>query len=142
MFCYRRTAQYHETDQMGIIHHANYIKWMEEARVAFMDEVFGFGYVEMEAAQVFSPVIGVELAYRRPVWFADRVEIEVEIASYTGMRLVLNYRMRNVTKGTLCTTATSTHCFLRDNRVVSLKTELPVLDEKIRACMKDAERAD
>ena len=138
MFCYRRTAQYHETDQMGIIHHANYIKWMEEARVAFMDEALGFGYVEMEAQNVFSPVIGVELKYRRPVWFHDQVEIEVSVASYTGTSLVLSYRMRNVTKNTVCTTATSTHCFLYENKVVSLKNQLPELDEKIRA-LKDAE---
>ena len=87
MFFYRRTAQYHETDQMGVIHHANYVKWMEEARVAFLDEVFHFGYVEMEASGVFSPVVGVELKYHRPVYFADQVEIEVGIASYTGTRL-------------------------------------------------------
>ena len=139
MFCYRRTAQYHETDQMGIIHHANYIKWMEEARVAFMDEVFGFGYTEMEAHRVFSPVVGVELRYRRPVWFADRVEIEVSVASYTGLRLVLRYRMRNVTKDTVCTVATSTHCFLFDGKVVSLADKLPELDEKIRAQAEIAE---
>ena len=139
MFIYRRTAQYHETDQMGVIHHANYVKWMEEARVAFMDETLGFGYVGMEASGVFSPVVGVELKYYRSVYFADRVEIEVSVASYTGTRLVLSYRMRNVTKGTDCTAATSTHCFLHDGRVVSLKTQLPGLDEKIRALTKAAE---
>lgn len=139
MFCYRRTAQYHETDQMGIIHHANYVKWMEEARVAFMDEVLGFGYVEMEANQVFSPVIGVELSYHRPVWFADLVEIEVSVASYTGTRLVLSYRMKNITKNTDCTTARSTHCFLHGGKVVSLKAQLPELDQKIRALSEIAD---
>ena len=39
MFTYRRRAQYHETDQMGIIHHANYVKWMEEARIRYMEEL-------------------------------------------------------------------------------------------------------
>ena len=136
MFTDRRTAQYHETDQMGVIHHANYVKWMEEARVRFLDEAFHFGYVEMEASGVFSPVIGVELKYHRPVYFADKVEIDVSIASYTGTRLVLNYRMRNVTKGTDCTTATSTHCFLHDGKVVSLQNALPELDAKLRAEMQ------
>ena len=139
MFIYRRTAQYHETDQMGIIHHANYVKWMEEARVAFMNEALGFGYVEMEAHQVFSPVVGVELRYHRPVWFFDEVEIEVRPASYTGTRLVLAYTVRNVTKGTQCTTATSTHCFLHEGKVVSLSTQLPELDQKIRALLESAE---
>ena len=39
MGVYRRKAQYHETDQMGIIHHSNYVKWMEEARIDFMKEL-------------------------------------------------------------------------------------------------------
>ena len=36
---YCHTVQYYETDQMGIIHHSNYIRWMEEARIAYMDEM-------------------------------------------------------------------------------------------------------
>ncbi|HBG13493.1 MAG TPA: acyl-CoA thioesterase, partial [Clostridium sp.] len=40
---YSRKTHYYETDQMGIIHHANYIHWMEEARVDFMDQI-GFSY--------------------------------------------------------------------------------------------------
>ncbi|WP_419094243.1 acyl-CoA thioesterase, partial [[Ruminococcus] torques] len=43
MYSYIRKAKYHETDQMGIIHHANYIKWMEEARIAMLDQL-GFPY--------------------------------------------------------------------------------------------------
>ena len=35
---YERKAYYHETDQMQIIHHANYVKWLEEAKIDFMDQ--------------------------------------------------------------------------------------------------------
>lgn len=52
MGVYRRKAQYHETDQMGIIHHSNYVKWMEEARIDFMKEL-GFGYGEVEKRGLF-----------------------------------------------------------------------------------------
>ena len=54
MGVYRRKAQYHETDQMGIIHHSNYVKWMEEARIDFMKEM-GFGYGEVEKRGIVSP---------------------------------------------------------------------------------------
>ena len=60
MFVYKRRAQYHETDQMGIIHHSNYVKWMEEARVRFMD-VLGLGYREMEEQGIQSPVAGISV---------------------------------------------------------------------------------
>ena len=49
MFVYSRKAHYHETDQMGVVHHANYPKWMEEARVAFLDSL-GMSYRAMEEA--------------------------------------------------------------------------------------------
>ena len=42
-YTYYRKAQYHETDQMGIIHHSNYVKWMEEARIGYMNQM-GFSY--------------------------------------------------------------------------------------------------
>ena len=44
---HRHLVQYYETDQMGVVHHSNYIRWFEEARVFFMDQM-GFGYDEME----------------------------------------------------------------------------------------------
>ena len=68
MGVYRRKAQYHETDQMGIIHHSNYVKWMEEARIDFMKEL-GFGYGEVEKRGIVSPVAGVSVSYKKPVLF-------------------------------------------------------------------------
>ena len=73
---YRRKAQYHETDQMGIIHHSNYVKWMEEARIDFMKEM-GFGYGEVENRGIVSPVAGVSVSYKKRVLFDDMVEISV-----------------------------------------------------------------
>ena len=52
---FHRKVQYYETDMMGIAHHANYIHWMEEARIDFMDQI-GFPYSKMEAMNIFSPV--------------------------------------------------------------------------------------
>ena len=44
---YKHTVQYYETDKMGITHHSNYIRWMEEARVDFLKST-GFGYDKLE----------------------------------------------------------------------------------------------
>ena len=78
---YSRTAQYHETDQMGIVHHANYVKWMEEARVAFMAAT-GFGYETIEAQGVVVPVIGIEVTYKKPVRFAERFACSATTARF------------------------------------------------------------
>ncbi|MBR3038969.1 MAG: acyl-CoA thioesterase [Clostridia bacterium] len=133
---YRRTAQYHETDQMGIIHHANYVKWMEEARVAFMAAT-GFGYETIEAQGVVVPVIGVSVTYKKPVRFAEEFEVAVRVERYNGKILELAYTIRNRTQGTLCTVAGSKHCFLKDGRMVALKTVLPELDRVLTNLLEE-----
>lgn len=128
MFIYKRKAQYHETDQMGIIHHSNYVKWMEEARVAFLDQI-GLGYGKVEKLGIVSPVVSVSVEYKRQVCFGDEIEIRVEVQKYNGVALELKYEFYNLTRDEICTTATSRHGFLKDNKIVSLKKELPELDE-------------
>ena len=59
---YEHHAKYYETDQMGIIHHSNYIKWMEEARMDLMEQI-GLSYKEMEAMEIISPVLSVSCEY-------------------------------------------------------------------------------
>ena len=63
-YIYIHKTQYYESDQMGIIHHSNYIKWMEEARIAFMDAI-GAGYAAMEKAGIVSPVVSLSVEYKR-----------------------------------------------------------------------------
>ena len=139
MFSYKRRAQYHETDQMGIIHHANYVKWMEEARVRFMD-VLGLGYREMESLGIQSPVADVSLSYKKSVCFDDEVEVRISIKKYNSMVLELGYEFTDLTSGTFCTEASSRHCFVKDGKLISLKKVLPELDKRIRENMERSER--
>ena len=74
---YERNAKYYETDQMGIIHHSNYIRWFEEARVDAMEQA-GIPYDKMEEMGIMSPVLGVECKYIHSVHFNENVKIEVE----------------------------------------------------------------
>ena len=74
MYIYKRKAQYHETDKMGVIHHSNYVKWMEEARIEYMESV-GVGFKAFDDVGTISPIISVALEYKRPVYFEDEVEI-------------------------------------------------------------------
>ena len=141
MESYRRTAQYHETDQMGIIHHANYVKWMEEARVDFMNQL-GFGYDEIERRGVVVPVIGISIDYKKPVRFSETFEVAVRVERYNGKILELGYVIRNLTQGTLCTLAGSKHCFLQNGRMVSPKTALPELDAILTKLLEEKSDAN
>ena len=127
MFRYTRKAQYHETDKMGIIHHSNYVKWMEEARIAFMESL-GFGYDKVEELGIYSPVAGISVSYKNPVNFNDTVDIEVSITRYSGGIQEISYTFTDVTTGELAATATSKHCYLKDGKIINLKHALPELD--------------
>ena len=127
---YEHHAQYYETDQMGIVHHSNYIRWMEEARIDFMKQA-GLSYRKMEELGIVIPVLEVQCAYHSMVRFDDTVEILTRLTAYNGVKLALSYEMRNTAGGTLCTSGSSRHCFLTpQHRPLSLKRSFPDLHEK------------
>lgn len=133
---YIHHAKYYETDQMGIIHHSNYIRWMEEARIDAMNQL-GISYGGLEKMGIISPVLSVSCQYRNMVHFDDSVMIKVKAVKYTGVKLELEYEFMDVETGTVCTTGTSAHCFLdRNGRPVSLKRECPEIDEKFRKMLE------
>ena len=127
IYTYYRRAQYHETDQMGIIHHSNYVKWMEEARIGYMDQM-GFTYKKVEEMGVISPVVEISVTYKKQVFFDDNIQIRVSIRKYNGISLEFNYEFFNTTRNEICTVAYSRHCFLKDGKLISVKKELPDLD--------------
>ena len=56
---YKHKVHYYETDKMGVTHHSNYIRWMEEARVAYLAEV-GWDYARLESLGMISPVVAAK----------------------------------------------------------------------------------
>lgn len=110
-FIYLRKPHYYETDQMGIIHHSNYVRWLEEARVAWLEAV-GIPYHELEKNGLMIPVLGITCDYIAMVQYAEEVAIEVSIEEYNGGRLNFSYRIYKIPSNETCTTGTSRHCFL------------------------------
>ena len=114
MITYERKAFYHETDQMGVIHHSNYFRWLEEARVYFLDEL-GLSYKHMEEIGIISPVVSIAAEYKKPVKFDEIVVIYIRITKYTGIKLELEYEIRDKATNELMVKAESKHCFIKDN---------------------------
>lgn len=119
---YRHKVKYYECDPMGVVHHSNYVRFMEEARVEMMDRL-GFGYERMEADGVISPVLSLTCKFLRPAHFQEVVEISVRLSSSTAMKVSFAYEMR--VEGNVVMTAESTHCFLENGRPVSLEKRFP-----------------
>lgn len=129
---YIHKVQYYETDKMGITHHSNYIRWMEEARVDFFEKI-GYDYSRLETEGIISPVVGVECNYKLSTKFEDTVEIEVRIKEFKGVKLVFEYLMKNVKTNEIVAEASSKHCFVNnEGRPIILKKEFPELDQKLK----------
>ena len=122
MNTYKHEVKYYECDRMGVTHHSNYIRFMEEARVDWLDQL-GFGFEKIEAENVFSPVISVSCDYKRPTTFKDVIEIEVGISKMTEMKFYFTYTMR--VDGKVVCIGQSSHCFIENNRPVAISKRLP-----------------
>lgn len=128
-FKYSRNAFYYETDRMDIIHHSNYVRWLEEARVDMMDQM-GFSFAKLESMGIVVPVLSVQTNYLSPVRFGDKFEVQSKITEFNGCRFSLEYEVNNLTQGKLSLTAKTSHCFSTpDLRPVRLKRACPELDE-------------
>ena len=133
---YVHRVQYYETDMMGVVHHANYLHWMEEARIDFMEQL-GFPYQRMEAEGVLSPVKAVHCDYRHSCTFGDEVEITVSVKDFNGVVITISYDMR--LDGEQIFTGSSEHVFLdRNGKFVRMKKVMPEFCKAIEESMKEA----
>ena len=125
MRTYKHKVQYYETDQMKIVHHSNYIRWFEEARIDMMEQM-GMPYDEMEARKIISPVLAVEAEYLRMVHFGDTVLISVKVKEYNGIKLTIGYEVMDEKTGMIHCRGLTRHCFLNEKgRPISLKRDFP-----------------
>ena len=118
-------ARYYETDQMGIIHHANYIRWMEEARIDMLSQM-GYPYRRFEEMGYISPVLHAECEYKKSVKFDDEVKIVVSLQEFGKVKFTLRYDIYNMSEdGVLSAVGTTRHCFLnKDGRPVMMNKEM------------------
>lgn len=127
---YRRKVKYYECDRMGITHHSNYVRYMEEARIELLEQL-GYGFEKIEADGVVSPVVSLSCEYRKPTTFRDDIEIDVRVAEMTTLKLRFAYTM--TCRGETVFTAESTHCFLENGKPVSLMERYPALHAALSA---------
>lgn len=130
MTAYKHKVNYYETDKMRVTHHSNYIRFMEEARIDFFEQL-GWGYDRMEEEGVISPVIGITCDYKKTTTFSDVITIEVQVLECNGVKLKLGYTM-NVEDKLVCQ-GTSSHCFLNEQgRPISYAKQYPEFYEVLK----------
>ena len=85
-FIFERDINYYETDKMGVVHHSNYIKFLEEARCYWMKS-FGMPFEILEENGITIPVLAVNCEYKYHVTFGDTLVIKPYMKEYKGLRL-------------------------------------------------------
>ena len=89
-FTHRLRARFAETDAMGLVHHAAYLPWMEEARVEWL-RALGHPYDDLRRDGIEFPVVEVTVRYRRPFHFDDLVDLHLVVGSVGGASFQIGY---------------------------------------------------
>ena len=107
----RVRVRYAETDQMGVVYYANYLVWMEVARVEFC-KALGFRYKDMEIDDgVLIAVVEAQCRYLCPARFDDEVIVETRIADANTRVVSFAYEMRLAEGDRKLATGSTRHIF-------------------------------
>lgn len=129
-FTFERRINYYETDRMGVVHHSNYIRFLEEARCQMLDACH-MPYSAFEEQGVMIPVLGINCSYKQHVTFDDVIEIRLFVKEFNGVRLTMGYHVTNKKTGDLVLVAETKHCFTDMNlKPVRLQKQIPNFYEK------------
>ena len=138
MWIFKRKVRYYETDRMGVVHHSNYLRFLEDARIDWMDELI-MKYSDMEKMGIVIPCISAQGNFKAYLRYGDEMAVDVKIQEYNGVRLNMIYEVRNAETGELCYDGTTGHCFTRDGdyKPINIKRKYPDLHEKFLAVMAE-----
>lgn len=92
-FEHKLRVEYHHTDQMGIVHHSNYIKFFEAARTEWL-RAAGLTYAEMERRGVMMPIVDVQIKYRQPAYYDEMLSITTSVRELPMARMTFYYEIR------------------------------------------------
>jgi len=108
---YIRKVHYYETDRMGIVHHSNYARFFEEARLHYLEQV-GLSYHAMEEWGLLSPVLYCNATFHKPLRFPEEFSVVVKLKGFGGVRFSVEYQIYMDGSEQPVTTGETGHCFL------------------------------
>lgn len=112
--------RYSETDQMGVIYHANYLVWMEMGRTEWC-KAHGFSYKDMEREGVLLAVVEANCRYLSPARYDDPIAVTATMSEANRRMVRFEYEIRNAESGALLATGFTRHIFCnRDLQPASL----------------------
>jgi len=98
-------VRYSETDQMQFVHHSNYLKYFEMARLDWLSSL-SISYAEMEKAGILMPVVSAALYFKKPLFFGDHFKVGVQLKKTPMATLDFDYQIVNQHNEEICTGST------------------------------------
>lgn len=120
-FIFERKINYYETDRMGVVHHSNYIRYMEEARCSLLEKI-NMPFSLLEENGITIPVLGVNCSYKYHVTFEDTIIIKLFLKEYSGVKMTIGYDVTDKKTGKTILIGETKHCFTdRNLKPINLK---------------------
>lgn len=108
-------VRYGETDQMGVVHHSNYLRYFEVARLEWLTQL-GISYNDMEEAGVMMPVIAADIQYKQPAKFEDTLKVTIQLRDLPLVKMIFDYQIHNQDEVLVCEASTTLAFMGADNR--------------------------
>ncbi|MGI6450733.1 MAG: acyl-CoA thioesterase [Desulfitobacteriia bacterium] len=127
---------YADTDMMGVIYHANYLKWFELGRTQLIEDL-GYHYLDMEKAGYYAPVYNANITYKKAIRYGDKVFVQTWVEENQGLKTVYGYRIING-QGEICAEGSTTHVLVRKDsfKPVQFKKVFPEWFQKYEEIKK------
>ena len=122
-------VRFGEVDSMGIVWHGNYVKYIEEGRESF-GKKYGISYIDIYANDVMTPVVNMNVDFKRQVQYGEKLIIETEFVDQQAAKIVFRFKIFRKSDNELVATAETTQVFIDMNREILLYHPDFVLDWK------------
>lgn len=121
---FTRKVHFYETDAAGIVHHSNYARWFEEARIDYLEKI-GFPYEKVAEKGIHFILLGVSCEFKNMIRFGDTIQISIAAKFLSPLKMFLEYKVMK--SGQLCATGTTSSCayHMQQQKLVSMKKEMP-----------------
>lgn len=122
MITIRDKVRFVETDMMGVVHHANYLRWFEMGRVAYL-RACGITLGELMEAGVIFPITEVQAKYKNSCTFDDDFEVQVEMSAFNKAKMEFDYRVIRLRDGVVAVEGHTCNVFTdKEGHIVRLES--------------------
>ena len=122
-------VRYYETDKMGIVHHSNFLRYLEIARLEWLNKL-GLDYIEIEKNGIILPVVDVSISYKQPARYGDTLRVQVSLKDRPKVTINFDYKVINQFNKLICIAQTKI-CFLNEKTRKPIKCPENILNNFI-----------